>query len=86
MQSDLPKTQFEKRVLESVLAEAKAREIAVPSPYSFRISKDKLTFEMKGTIEVWDVEIFPKSGRNSPTIVAQLDITNYQVIVISQFK
>jgi hypothetical protein len=77
--SDVPKTQFERSMLDAVLREAKQRNVAVPTPYSFRIYEDRMIIEMKGSIKVWVVEVFPKGVTNHPAIQAEVNPTNFVI-------
>ncbi len=81
--SDVPKNAFERRILNAALQEAKRQNVAVPSPYTFRIYKDTLIVEMKGSVQVWVVEISQKSDPRHPVIEAELDATNYEVRAFS---
>jgi hypothetical protein len=83
--SDVPKTQFENRMLNAVLQEATKRDVSVPRPYSFFVGQATMTPEFGESKKVWTVEVFPKTHAHDFVIAAIVDPTNYEVLSFSTF-
>ena len=67
-------------MLEAVLQESRRQNVTVPDPYSFHVRQTTLIVEMKGPVNVWVVQVFPKDDTNTIVIQAEVDPTNFEVI------